>query len=96
MLRQQGCNEIQGFLLARPMPGAEVQAFLRAATESAGTPPAAGRIEHPIASRPGPHSHDRVGHGISPAPHLSEKSFCFFFQKEGLFFFKKTEKTFFV
>jgi diguanylate cyclase (GGDEF)-like protein/PAS domain S-box-containing protein len=28
LLREQGTDEVQGFLLARPMPGAEVQAFL--------------------------------------------------------------------
>jgi diguanylate cyclase (GGDEF)-like protein len=31
MLRGQGCGEVQGFLLARPMPSADVQAFLSAA-----------------------------------------------------------------
>lgn len=28
MLRMQGCSEVQGFLLGRPMPASEVQAFL--------------------------------------------------------------------
>ena len=36
MLREQGCGEIQGFLLGRPMPAAEVQAFLRSVAEGAG------------------------------------------------------------
>ena len=36
LLREQGCDELQGFLLGRPMPNDEVQAFLRQATDSAG------------------------------------------------------------
>ncbi len=36
MLREQGCTEIQGFLLGRPMPAGEVENFLRSETEWAG------------------------------------------------------------
>jgi hypothetical protein len=32
---------------------------------------------------------------MAPSPRLMDRSFCFFFQKEGLFFFeKKNQKTF--
>jgi diguanylate cyclase (GGDEF)-like protein len=36
MLRDQGCPEVQGFLLGRPMPDADVQPFLRSLTEVVG------------------------------------------------------------
>jgi Amt family ammonium transporter len=36
MLREQGCDEVQGFLLGRPMPRGEVQDFLRSIIEGAG------------------------------------------------------------
>jgi diguanylate cyclase (GGDEF)-like protein len=35
LLREQGSTDVQGFLLARPMPGAEVQAFLASMAGSA-------------------------------------------------------------
>ena len=34
MLREQGCDEIQGFLLGRPVPGDEVWRCLRDASAS--------------------------------------------------------------
>jgi diguanylate cyclase (GGDEF)-like protein/PAS domain S-box-containing protein len=36
MLRKQGCAEVQGFLLGRPMPASEVQDFLRSMIDDGG------------------------------------------------------------
>jgi diguanylate cyclase (GGDEF)-like protein/PAS domain S-box-containing protein len=36
MLREQGCAEVQGFLLGRPMPGDEVQNFLTSVIKATG------------------------------------------------------------
>jgi EAL domain-containing protein (putative c-di-GMP-specific phosphodiesterase class I) len=38
-LREQGCTEVQGFLLGRPMPASEVAGFAERASEGRDLPP---------------------------------------------------------
>jgi EAL domain-containing protein (putative c-di-GMP-specific phosphodiesterase class I) len=44
-LREQGCCEVQGYLISRPVPSADIQTFLRGARLSRSPPPPAVVLE---------------------------------------------------
>jgi EAL domain-containing protein (putative c-di-GMP-specific phosphodiesterase class I) len=63
LLRDQGASDVQGFLLARPMPGKEVQPFLDSVAARAEQATASPGMTHDGATKPRPAGHGAARRG---------------------------------